>query len=143
MTFKDKLGKYRRSHKVRLIVIGLLLIFALIGAYFWKQVRVWFLVAAVMLATALGLEIFGTDYDVGKLLKTGSLKESRIERTKDGKFWKIGDECTQETLDCNDFEYQEDAQDFYEKCGGLSNDVSGLDRDKDGVACEMLPHYSK
>ena len=140
MTTKDKLGKLRRSHKFRLIVITLLLIAVLVAAYFWKQFRIWLLAIALMLAMALGLEISGHDYDVGKFLKTGSLKESQIDMTKNG-YWKIGDECTQETLDCDDFEYQEDAQDYYEKCGGIENDVSGLDRDKDGVACEMLPHY--
>lgn len=140
MTLKDKLGKYRRSHKFRLTVIIILLALVLILAYFWKQFRIWLLAIAFLLLAALGLEVSGHDYDVGKLLKTGSFKESRIERTKDGSFWKIGDECTQETLDCDDFEYQEDAQDYYEKCGGIQNDVSGLDRDKDGIACEMLPH---
>jgi len=140
MTKKDKLGKLRRSHKARLIVILTLLIIVLALAYFWKQFRIWLLGIAILLLAALGLEVSGTDYDIGKLIKTGSLKESRVERTKSGNFWKIGDECTQETLDCDDFEYQEDAQDYYEKCGGVENDVSGLDRDKDGIACEMLPH---
>jgi len=139
MTFKDKLGKYRRSHKVRLIVIIVLLLIVLIAAYFWKKFRIWLIAIALMLFAALGLELAGHDYDVGKFLKTGSLKESRIERTKSGKYWKIGDECTKETLDCKDFQYQEDAQDYYEKCGGKENDISGLDRDKDGIACESLP----
>ncbi len=140
MTKKDKLGKLRRSHKARLIVISVLLIAVLITAYFWKQFRMWLLAIAAMLALALGLEVSKLDYDVGKLIKTGSFKESQVEMTKNG-YWKIGDECTQETLNCDDFEYQEDAQDYYEKCGGVENDVSGLDRDKDGTACEMLPHY--
>ena len=43
-------------------------------------------------------------------------------------------------LDCSDFDFQFEAQAFFEKEGGLlGDDYHGLDRDGDGVACESLP----
>lgn len=41
--------------------------------------------------------------------------------------------------DCSDFATQEEAQRFYESQGGPAKDPHGLDRDKDGIACESLP----
>lgn len=42
--------------------------------------------------------------------------------------------------DCSDFATQEDAQAFFDRNGGSpSNNVSGLDNDGDGIACEGLP----
>ena len=38
--------------------------------------------------------------------------------------------------DCGDFSSQSEAQKFFEAEGGPSSDYHGLDRDKDGVACE-------
>jgi hypothetical protein len=41
---------------------------------------------------------------------------------------------------CDDFEFQEDAQDYFEDHGGSAdNNVDVLDRDRDGVACQNLP----
>jgi len=39
---------------------------------------------------------------------------------------------------CEDFETWEQAQEVYEYYGGVENDAHRLDRDKDGVACEIL-----
>jgi len=41
--------------------------------------------------------------------------------------------------DCSDFSTQKEAQIFFIAEGGPSRDFHGLDRDKDGVACESLP----
>ncbi len=139
MSFKDRVGKYRRSHKTRIVFIIILIIIFAVIALLWKKVRVWFIGLIILLFVSLGMELKGTDWDVGKLIKTWSFDKSKIERTASGKYWKIGDECTKETLDCKDFKFQEDAQDYFEKCGGVENDVSGLDRDHDGKACESLP----
>src|SRR4051794_9387921 len=43
----------------------------------------------------------------------------------------------QDLYDCPDFRYQEDAQAIYDQD---PSDPYGLDRDKDGIACEDLPH---
>jgi len=48
-------------------------------------------------------------------------------------------ECSSNTYNCSDFETQIEAQNVFEFCGGLSNDVHRLDSDKDGIVCESLP----
>ena len=40
--------------------------------------------------------------------------------------------------DCGDFSSQAEAQRFFEDEGGPSSDYHGLDRDKDGIACESI-----
>ena len=40
---------------------------------------------------------------------------------------------------CDDFSTQPEAQAFFEKVGGVGNDVNRLDGNKDGEACEALP----
>ena len=40
---------------------------------------------------------------------------------------------------CGDFEIWQEAQDFFEREGGPDDDPHGLDRDRDGVACQSLP----
>jgi Excalibur calcium-binding domain len=44
------------------------------------------------------------------------------------------------TYNCDDFDSQGQAQDYYDQQGGVSGgDPDGLDRDQDGTACEALP----
>ncbi len=40
--------------------------------------------------------------------------------------------------DCGDFSSQTEAQRFFEDEGGPDSDYHGLDRDKDGIACESI-----
>jgi len=47
--------------------------------------------------------------------------------------------CSYNAYNCSDFSTHAEAQRVFEYCGGVSNDVHKLDRDKDGVACEALP----
>ncbi len=47
--------------------------------------------------------------------------------------------CSRNAYNCSDFSTHAEAQAVYEYCGGVTNDVHGLDRDKDGSACETLP----
>jgi len=49
------------------------------------------------------------------------------------------DLCLFNAYNCSDFSTHAEAQAVYEVCGGLSNDVHGLDGDNDGSACEDLP----
>lgn len=45
--------------------------------------------------------------------------------------------------DCSDFATQQDAQAYFNQNGGsASNNVDGLDDDRDGIACESLPNRS-
>lgn len=47
--------------------------------------------------------------------------------------------CSSNTYNCPDFKTHAEAQQVFEFCGGINNDVHGLDADKDGLACESLP----
>lgn len=47
--------------------------------------------------------------------------------------------CSYNAYNCGDFLTHREAQNTYDLCGGVSNDVHKLDRDADGVACESLP----
>jgi len=47
--------------------------------------------------------------------------------------------CDSNTYNCGDFETYSEAQEVFNGCGGVENDVHLLDKDKDGRACESLP----
>ena len=47
--------------------------------------------------------------------------------------------CSYNAYNCSDFSTHAEAQRVYEYCGGVNNDIHGLDRDKDGLAYESLP----
>jgi len=47
--------------------------------------------------------------------------------------------CSSNAYNCSDFSTQAEAQNVYEYCGGVDNDIHRLDRDEDGIACETLP----
>ncbi|HOZ03602.1 MAG TPA: excalibur calcium-binding domain-containing protein, partial [Candidatus Woesebacteria bacterium] len=88
------------------------------------------------------------DWDLQKLWETKSFEQSKIVRDEAGNFLydKFGDITTDSTVgkladeyNCEDFTTQPEAQLFYEKVGGVGNDVNRLDGDKDGEACESLP----
>ncbi|WP_420869073.1 excalibur calcium-binding domain-containing protein [Cereibacter azotoformans] len=44
--------------------------------------------------------------------------------------------ATQGDVDCDDFDSAASAQRFYRQAGGPAIDPHGLDRDRDGLACE-------
>lgn len=138
MGLKDKAGKYRRKRGFRLTIMFILLVILIIMFVVWEKMRLWIGALIVTILVALGLEVSGTDWDLGKLIETGSLEESRVEQTKSG-HWLIGEECQKEKMNCINFETQQDAQDLFEKCGGLENDIHRLDGDNDGKVCEALP----
>jgi len=47
--------------------------------------------------------------------------------------------CNSDSYNCGDFDTHNEAQAVFEVCGGVGNDVHGLDGDNDGIACESLP----
>jgi len=47
--------------------------------------------------------------------------------------------CSYNAYNCSDFSTHAEAQEVFDYCGGISNDVHRLDSDKDGTACESLP----
>ncbi len=134
MTF----AKLRRSKNFRLILILALLIIVGILWFTWEKFRLILAGLFLTLLIALGMEVSGNDWDIGKLIETGSLDESKVQQTENGT-WLIGDECDENNLNCGNFKYQEEAQTLFEGCGGMENDVHRLDGDGNGVVCEALP----
>lgn len=134
--------KLRRDSKFRIGIIVVLMALLVVAFFVWEKFRILIVSLFVVLLVALGLEVSGNDWDVGKLIETGSFEQSKVEKTESGK-WDIGGECSKDKLNCSNFEYQEDAQELFEFCGGLEDDVHGLDGDKDGVVCEALPSKNK
>jgi|SRR3989344_1175990 len=55
----------------------------------------------------------------------------------------IKEDCSQDIYDCNDFSTHGEAQELYELCGGVENDIHWLDGNKDGEACESSPLIDK
>jgi len=138
----SKATKVRSNSKVRLfIIIGLLAIVAALFI-FWGKARLFLAGIFIALLVALGLEVSGNDIDLGKLIETGSVQESKVQKSEDGN-WIISDECEREDLNCSNFDYQEEAQDLFEYCGGLESDIYRLDGDNDGIVCEALPSIAK
>jgi len=94
-----------------------------------------------------------TDEDFIKGLNLGSESQLHIMKYENGNdiedYWinyaggaEEGNEkivCSQDVYNCSDFETQAEAQNIYETCGGVDNDVHNLDNDNDGTACESLP----
>jgi len=148
MDKKENKKKIQGNHKVRLTVIIVLLVIVAFLFMIWEKARIALAIAFVVLLGAFGLEVSKTDYDMGTLFRTKSFEQSKVQRDEKGNvlYDIFGNITTDETkgkkadeYNCEDFETQPDAQNFYEKVGGLGNDVNRLDGDKDGVACEALP----
>ncbi len=144
----SKTKKIRGSHKFRLIFILILMVIVAVLFFVWEKGRIALVVAFIALATALGLEVAQTDWDLGQLWETGSFQEAKVQRDESGNvlYDAFGNVTTDSSAgkpadeyNCSDFETQPQAQAFFEKLGGTSNDIHRLDGDKDGVACESLP----
>jgi len=141
----------RGNKKVRLgVIIGLMAIVAVMFI-FWEKARIALAIAFVALLAALGMEVSNKDYDVGTLMKTRSFEQSEVKRDEAGNvlFDILGNVTTDTTkgkasndYNCDDFDTQPAAQTFFEKVGGVGNDVNRLDGDKDGTACESLPRLA-
>jgi hypothetical protein len=102
-----------------------------------KTVQVVLGAVLLMLLAALGLEGTNNDWDLGKLLSGSTPEEAKILRDENGNF--LLESCKSDIYNCEDFQFQEDAQEVKDKCGGAGYDINRLDGDKDGVACEALP----
>lgn len=47
-------------------------------------------------------------------------------------------DCFSDIYNCDTFRIQTDAQWVFDFCGGVENDIHGLDNDGNGIACEGL-----
>jgi Excalibur calcium-binding domain len=132
-------ANWRQNKKSRLaIIIGLLLIVVVIG-FFFEKTRLFMIGIGVVLLVALGLEATSTDVDLGKLIETGSLSESMIQRDENGKAL-YGATCEENVYNCSNFKTQPEAQEVYDTCTSAEKrDRHGLDKDGDGIACQSLP----
>lgn len=140
--------KLRYNHTFRLVLIVVLMAIIAILFFFWKKARIALVVIFITLLAALGLEVSQKDWDLQKLWNTKSFQQSEVSRDERGNilFDKLGNITTDakvgkkaDEYNCNDFTTQAEAQAFYQKVGGVGNDVNRLDGDKDGTACESLP----
>jgi hypothetical protein len=143
-----KLQELRTNKKARLWVIGLLIVVAFIALFFvkstWAKVVIGGMIALLMIA--FGLEVKNTDYDVKKLVETRSFTASKIDRdpaTGNLLPASVDAFCSAKDKDynCKDFKTQPEAQQVYDRCKtlGQNMDVYHLDGDKDGIVCEALP----
>lgn len=148
MTLSEKAHDWRSSKKVRLWVIGILIILAIAAFFFvkatWAKVVIGSMIALLMLA--FGMEVKNSDYDVQKLIQTGSFAASKIARDPStGNLLpeSVDAFCNAKEKDynCADFKSQPEAQQVYDRCKtlGQNMDVYHLDGDKDGIVCEVLP----
>jgi hypothetical protein len=136
------ISKLRRSKKFRISLIIVLLAIAGAVFFFWEKARIGAIIAIIALLAALGLETTNNDWDLGKLAQTHSFSESKIQRDSGGNLI-MGAMCNPDDefdYNCDDFSTQEEAQSVLDKCSKNGLDVHGLDGDKDGEACESLPH---
>lgn len=144
----SKFQKLRGSRKFRLWFISVLMAIVVVLFIFFEKLRIYLIIAFVALLAAFGLEVSQNDWDLGKLWKTKSFQESKVTRDESGNvlFDKFGNITTDKArgkeaddYNCADFSTQPEAQAFFEKVGGVGNDVNRLDGNKDGDACESLP----
>ena len=138
----------RGNKKFRLTIIIILMVIIGVLFFVWEKARIFLVIAFITLLTAFGLEVSENDWDIGTLFETKSFKESKIMRDDSGNFlYDLQGDITTDTVkgkkadeyNCEDFSTQPSAQNFFEKVGGVGNDVNRLDGDKDSVACEALP----
>jgi hypothetical protein len=134
-----------KTKKERMWVIGILLFIAVAAIFFVKNTASKVILGGVIAAllVALGFEAKNTDYDLGKVIQTGSFAKAKLQRNEKGDLVNVEAFCNAKELDynCSDFKTQTEAMQVYNKCKSLGKnmDVYGLDRDHDGKVCESLP----
>jgi len=158
MSERSTLQKARNTKSTRLWFLVLLVVIV-IALYMMGIIKKGFAIGiGILLLAAIGIQSFDYDLDLATLWETGSIKESRVQHTKDGVVLK-GDcvkpvgKADEYDLDCKNFATQAEAQQKYDYCAAqiaennkgldrsqvMSLDVYGLDRNKNGVVCEALP----
>ena len=136
---------WRNSKKVRLSVLVILIVLAGIVAFFFEKTRLWMFGLIALLMVGVGMEATNTDYDLGKMMETKSISQSKVLRDKSGNVVPAGTAGAKYTdeYNCDDFDTQPEAQAFFVNAGGVKGDTNRLDGNKDGDACESLPKGAK
>ena len=89
--------------------------------------------AIIVGALVIGIAIF-LSFGIGNLagqVVRGEVGEEIVHF--DGNY-----NCGLNVYNCGSFDSRVDAQDVFDDCGGVENDVHALDGDGDGFACEGL-----
>ena len=142
---ESKITEMRNSHKFRMWVIAGLIVLVGILFFFIKgtTAKVILGVVIAILLGAFGMEASKTDYDVGKIIQTGSLAAAKIQRDDKGNLINVDAFCNAKEADynCSDFKTQPEAQSVYDRCKtlGKNMDIYRLDGNNNGVVCEALP----
>lgn len=139
------------NKQTRYWVIGGLIAAAAILFFFVKSTAAKVVLAGMIavLLIALGLEANNKDFDMKKLVETGSFAASAIQRDANGNLdpKSIDNFCnaTKADYNCSDFKTQPEAQSVYDRCKtlGKNMDVYHLDGNKNGIVCEALPKGAK
>lgn len=147
-----------RTNKVAYLWILIIMSISVFLLWFFWIIKTGFAIGlGILLMTAIGIQTFDYDLDLGTLWRTGNIQESRIQQTQDG--IKLMGSCvksqwsTKTDLNCDNFKTQEEAQIKYETCANQiasynkgvdsnkvkSLDIYGLDGNKNGIVCEALP----
>ena len=71
--------------------------------------------------------------DEGEVEEEPETESEPEEEQKD-----LGYVCDSNFYNCGDFSTHTEAQEVFEYCGGVDNDIHRLDSDEDGLACESL-----
>ncbi len=150
MNFLETLKNCRNNKNCRLGIIAVLILIVIALLIFWWKAKTVLWIILILLVSAFGVEYFDYDVDLWKLWETDSVKESRVERKNGVKIF--GEDCSSNNLNCADFKTQSEAQQKYDFCADKiasdnettkesirGIDIYGLDRDKDGIVCEVLP----
>ena len=82
-------------------------------------------------------EKYARENNLGLWSKCGSSLVPTSSQSPDGNQGSIN--CSSNSYNCGDFKTQAEAQNVFETCGGIPNDIHKLDRDGDGRVCETLP----
>jgi hypothetical protein len=132
---------WRNNKRVRLGLLIALIVIAGIIAFFFEKTRLWMFSLIALLLVGLGLEATNTDYDIGKMIETKSMSQSKVLRDKEGNVVPAGTAGAKGTdeYNCSDFATRSEAQRFFLNAGGVAGDTNRLDGNKDGEACESLP----
>jgi hypothetical protein len=157
----NEVANWRKSKKVRLYIIGGLLVLVVVLGFLFESIRAWMIGVGVVLLVALGFEVANTDVDLGTMIEERSVSDAVIERDEEGNLESTddgglmtrifrdreGNEVPEGTAgakrtdeyNCDDFATQAEAQVFFDNAGGIAGDVNRLDGNKDGVPCQALP----
>ena len=150
--FLEMFARLRASKNARMIFLGLLLAVLVVLYFFWGKAKGILIGLMLLVVLALGIETADYDIDLGKLLETGNVQESRVQTiTKNGSSARVFGTCIKQDINCDAFKTQGEAQAKYDTCAAIIKrdnpnikninalDIYGLDGNNNGIVCEALP----